>query len=434
MTSERRFEQDLPDLMAQLASPRVPDYRDDVVQLSARTRQRPAWTFPERWLPVDITLAPARGRPRSLLNLAAIAIVGLLILGMLAAYVGSRPTPVPPPFGLAANGALFFDANGEIVAMDTLDSTPRTVVKGAETYTYPLPSRDGRLMMFDHTANGSSKIYVSGIDGSNVHPLPGTYTDWTETDWSPDGQHLAVLTTVAGVPSLTVLASDGSECHDAAARPGRQPFLVPGGRADRLHGRADAVAIRVARTAGRRNVCALYVVDPAGGEARQILSSTRVPGHLRRSPRRMVAASCMSAGRRPTSRAGSTSSTSPPATDRRVPIDGVASATEDTNQVWVAPDGTHILFDWLGETESRWAVAPLAGGPAVQIGPAFSDHPDGMDMEVAFSPDGTSILASYPQPDGSIQYWLLDPTGKTPGRQVTLPGSYVPAWQRKAAG
>ena len=66
MTSDRRFEQDLPDLMAQLAPRRVPDYRDDIVRQTARTRQRPAWTFPERWLPMDITLAPARGRPRVL--------------------------------------------------------------------------------------------------------------------------------------------------------------------------------------------------------------------------------------------------------------------------------------------------------------------------------------------------------------------------------
>jgi hypothetical protein len=38
MTSDRRFEQDLPDLMAQLAPRAVPDYRDDVVQQTARMR------------------------------------------------------------------------------------------------------------------------------------------------------------------------------------------------------------------------------------------------------------------------------------------------------------------------------------------------------------------------------------------------------------
>ena len=54
MTSPRRFEQDLPALLADLYLAGTPDYRDDLVQHVARVRQRPAWTFPERWLPVEL--------------------------------------------------------------------------------------------------------------------------------------------------------------------------------------------------------------------------------------------------------------------------------------------------------------------------------------------------------------------------------------------
>ena len=61
MTTDRRFESDLSDLLAELAPRRTPDYRDDVVRQTARTRQRPAWTFPERWLPVDLTMTPCDG-------------------------------------------------------------------------------------------------------------------------------------------------------------------------------------------------------------------------------------------------------------------------------------------------------------------------------------------------------------------------------------
>ena len=46
MTSPRRFEQDLPALLAGLYLAGTPDYRDDIVQQTARVRQRPAWTFP----------------------------------------------------------------------------------------------------------------------------------------------------------------------------------------------------------------------------------------------------------------------------------------------------------------------------------------------------------------------------------------------------
>jgi len=46
MTSERRFEQDLPDLLAQVAVGPQADYRDDIVRRTAGIRQRPAWTLP----------------------------------------------------------------------------------------------------------------------------------------------------------------------------------------------------------------------------------------------------------------------------------------------------------------------------------------------------------------------------------------------------
>ena len=62
MTSPRRFEQDLPALLADLYLAGTPDYRDDLVQQIAPRRQRPAWTFPERWLPMDIATPRSSGR------------------------------------------------------------------------------------------------------------------------------------------------------------------------------------------------------------------------------------------------------------------------------------------------------------------------------------------------------------------------------------
>jgi hypothetical protein len=54
MTASERFEQQLPELMAELAPARVPDYFDDMLRQSARTRQRPAWSVLERWLPMGV--------------------------------------------------------------------------------------------------------------------------------------------------------------------------------------------------------------------------------------------------------------------------------------------------------------------------------------------------------------------------------------------
>ena len=59
MTSERRFEQELPALLDDLFMGPMPTYRDRLLRQTARTRQRPAWSFLERWLPmVDVARQP----------------------------------------------------------------------------------------------------------------------------------------------------------------------------------------------------------------------------------------------------------------------------------------------------------------------------------------------------------------------------------------
>ena len=93
---------------------------------------RPALAGLPAWRPILIGV---------LLVLAAVA--GALI------YVGSRPTPLPPPFGPAGNGNLYFaDAKGDIYAMDPTTFTPTAIVSGGNQYGGPLPSKDGRLIEF----------------------------------------------------------------------------------------------------------------------------------------------------------------------------------------------------------------------------------------------------------------------------------------------
>ena len=61
--NDDRFEKDLPGLLAELAPRAKPDYRDDIVRQTARTRQRPAWMFPERWIPMSVTHDPCLRGP-----------------------------------------------------------------------------------------------------------------------------------------------------------------------------------------------------------------------------------------------------------------------------------------------------------------------------------------------------------------------------------
>jgi hypothetical protein len=62
MTAVTRLERDLPAILGDLSAGPAPDYLDDVFGRTGRSRQRPAWTFPERWLPWPTSLALGRSR------------------------------------------------------------------------------------------------------------------------------------------------------------------------------------------------------------------------------------------------------------------------------------------------------------------------------------------------------------------------------------
>ena len=98
MTSPRRFEADLPVLLADLYLTGKPHYRDDLLRLTARTPQRPAWSFPERWIPMQIAtrLAPAAQLP--IRRLAGRSIDWRAILAGLL-LPGSVPTGSRGPTG-----------------------------------------------------------------------------------------------------------------------------------------------------------------------------------------------------------------------------------------------------------------------------------------------------------------------------------------------
>ena len=64
MTSDDRFGGTVSVWLQQRAGTGAPDYLDDILGRTARTRQRPGWTSIERWPPMDIsanrTVLPSR--------------------------------------------------------------------------------------------------------------------------------------------------------------------------------------------------------------------------------------------------------------------------------------------------------------------------------------------------------------------------------------
>jgi len=194
--STDRFDRQLPDLLEQLAPRAVPDYRDDIVRQTARTRQRPAWTFPERWLPVSVITS--RGLAAPPIRWRVVGLVTLLLLSLaigLALVAGSERHALPAPFGPAANGLVAYSKGGDIFTVDPATGTRRAIVTGATTDEGPKFSPDGTRLAFLRTTGASSVIVLSDADGRNqvvvsMAPLAGG----ADMTWSPDGRSIAAVT------------------------------------------------------------------------------------------------------------------------------------------------------------------------------------------------------------------------------------------------
>ena len=93
MTTSDRFERDVPGLLELYLGP-MPPYRDDILSRTAVTRQRPGWTFIERWLPVSaITGRLTAGSP---VPWRALALAALLLMA---------PSSLPRSTSVASNTA-----------------------------------------------------------------------------------------------------------------------------------------------------------------------------------------------------------------------------------------------------------------------------------------------------------------------------------------
>ena len=221
MTTERRLVNDLPEILGDLAMAPYPDYIDDVLAITAQSRQRPAWTFPERWIPmVDIVRQPAFVPRLPWRSLAMAAVLLALLLAAAAIYIGSQQQRVPAPFGPARNGVIAYEAGGDIFTADPATGAATEIVSGPAQDVGPRFSLDGRLVAFERKVDGGKgQLYVARSDGSNltlVTPAPITIQlatsgrSWEKYQFSPDGTSLLIATMTGSDPTLTIAQADGS--------------------------------------------------------------------------------------------------------------------------------------------------------------------------------------------------------------------------------
>ena len=232
MTTSARFERQLPDLLEDLYLGPTPDYRDEVLATATRSRQRPAWAIPGRWLPMaDIASRPTFIPRLPIRSIAVALVIIALLVAAAVALVGSRLNRVPAPFGVAGNGLLALTSGGDIMTVDPVTGAVRTIVAGPGIDSSPIFSPNGQRVQFlrlhDTGGKEAYDIVVANADGSNPmvvsdKPMPGEGGDLL---WSPDSRFVYNMTPAG----LDRYDSDRVEVKHVLAVPTGIDFQPPDG-------------------------------------------------------------------------------------------------------------------------------------------------------------------------------------------------------------
>jgi Tol biopolymer transport system component len=211
MKAHNEFDRLLTSMLEERAVPRDPEYLGEVFARTRRMRQRPAWSSPGRWLPMQLKM-PRVVVPRAVPILIILALLAALVV---AALIGSRPR-LPAPFGLAATGQFAFDSNGDIFVSEPDGTGLRALISGPgeATHVGATWSRDGtRLAYTSGSAQMPRGLWVADADGGNAHKVSGDLAinsgslGGPAAGWSPDGRALVFAT----LGKLYVVNADGSQ-------------------------------------------------------------------------------------------------------------------------------------------------------------------------------------------------------------------------------
>ena len=209
MTARDDFNRTVSDWLDEEAGRGTPDYLDAVLAQTTRTRQRPAWSSLERWLPMAITFrARVAPMPRPIWILALLAVLALTAALLVLAGVGKRPLP---HFGAAANGRIAFVDGGNLKIAGPDGLTIQSLISlpaGATAMSY---SPDGTRLVY-RTDEKAPSIIVVNADGTNAATVAtgASVTADGPIAWSPDSRRLAFTGLVDGRANVVLVNIDGS--------------------------------------------------------------------------------------------------------------------------------------------------------------------------------------------------------------------------------
>ena len=386
---------------------------DVVLTNTRRTRRLPGWVLPERWIPVQLTM---RFQPIPRL-VPILLLIALLLAAVAVAMTVGSPPRLPAPFGLAANGLLAYDANGDILVTNSDGTGARPLVRGVRNAAGPIFSPDGTRIAFWGDGSPDS-LYVANADGSALAKVSGDL--WIATDkapaWSPDGRSIAFSAeTGPDRGDERIYVVDVSDPAPRAlwrdATRGLYPAWSP-----------DGAWIAFMGVGPSDDEFAIWIARPDGSEAHAIPATTGTDFAQPQWAPRVQPLSIAYAG--PTVGAiGNDIYVVDLPSEKARRISGHAG--DARSPAW-SPDVQRLA--WLhGNQPSILRVAAIDG----LTGPV--DLPTGgIQKQIAWSPDGTKV---YGADDEKTFVSIVTVDGSVAPYRITHDNGQgaVPAWQRRAS-
>ncbi|MBA2721243.1 MAG: PD40 domain-containing protein [Chloroflexi bacterium] len=410
MTTFDRLEPHFAELLDELAPAAVPDYFDDMLKATARTRQRPAWTSLERLLPMQVSarLAPL-GFP-SWRPLVLLLVLAGLILALATTFLAGARPKLPPEFGPAKNGIVIYgNTTGDIMAVDPATGTTAVVIGGATQDFAPGLSPDGRTIMFVRTVDGADMLYTANLDGSRIKPFAsGAEASWIEA--SPDSQQLLYIADGGGTPSIRNVATGVVKAVPVAAPVDRAWWL------------SSTKLLVVVAEEGMAYQYSTINVD--GTDQTPLKTPDACCGEAVLTGRGLLAWTSWNATTGLTGRTHVLDIVS--GQDTRL------ASTDDFNSNFLdpvfSPDGKWLAVKHAGGGFGGIQLALIAAdgsGAPIDLEPWFGKM--STQIDASFSPDGTKLLVTY----GDGTTWLYSVPGGR-GAMVEWPGVVIASWQRLA--
>lgn len=435
MTAHDDFDRQFSVWLQDAAPRREPEpLLGEVLARTARTRRRPAWRIPERWIPMATITTPATSvarPPWRTVALLAVLLVGLV--GGALLFAGAQRPQLPPPFGLAANGVIAYSIDGSIVTAETPTGEPTPIITDTGEDGFPWFSPDGARFAFLRGGDPESpdaQIWIANADGTGTHKLMDADRPvWVE--WSPDGDIFMVMSE-AMPGSITMVRTDGSGSsviETDLALVEAPVFRPPDGAVITFKGLAPSGEMGIYQVARDGSGLVRLALDPGFQDddyydlnteyyfndptwdptGTTLLYHTLEPALTTTNGFRIHVADVTADGL---------------VEDERILV--FDQDTDDEFHATFLPDGQTIVFETIqGATHQLWVGSTAVGSTARAL-----DLSGTQFIGYQVSPDGTQLIASWPADDGGTPDVFQVDIASGTATALAIRDDYT--WQRRA--